>query len=109
MYRNFHYAGDHLAGDDFHSQETGTYKLNSDYTGSMVINLIMLNTPPPHGLIDIKFVISNGGRHPRSRIGVYPAGIYGGRAHATQRRRLEGRVGAGRRRAWVQTAAPGRR
>jgi hypothetical protein len=44
-------------------QETGTYKVNSDCTGSMVINLNVPNTPPPHGMIKIMFVISNGGRH----------------------------------------------
>jgi hypothetical protein len=44
-------------------RETGTYAVNSDCTGSMVINLNVPNTPPPHGLIKIMFVISNGGRH----------------------------------------------
>ena len=44
-------------------QETGTYAVNSDCTGGMVINLNVPNTPPPHGLIKIMFVISNGGRH----------------------------------------------
>jgi hypothetical protein len=44
-------------------QETGTYMVNSDCTGSMVINL---NAPVPSGstgVIKILFVISNGGRH----------------------------------------------
>jgi hypothetical protein len=44
-------------------QETGTYKVNSDCTASMVINLNVPGTPPPHGVIQIEFVISNGGRH----------------------------------------------
>ena len=44
-------------------QETGTYTVNSDCTGSMVINL---NAPVPMGstgVINIMFVISDGGRH----------------------------------------------
>jgi hypothetical protein len=61
------YAGDNLAGPDFapRTQETGTYQVNSDCTGSMVINLNVPNVPPStsSGVIDIKFVISDGGRH----------------------------------------------
>ena len=44
-------------------REKGTYTVNSDCTGSMVINL---NVPVPMGstgVINILFVISNGGRH----------------------------------------------
>jgi hypothetical protein len=44
-------------------QETGTYIVNPDCTGSMVINL---NAPVPvgsTGVINIMFVISDGGRH----------------------------------------------
>ena len=44
-------------------QETGTYTVDRDCTGSMVINL---NAPVPTGstgVINILFVISNGGRH----------------------------------------------
>jgi hypothetical protein len=41
-------------------QETGTYTVNPDCTGSMVINL---NVPGGGGVIQILFVISNGGRH----------------------------------------------
>jgi hypothetical protein len=44
-------------------QETGTYTVDPDCTGSMVINL---NAPVPTGstgVINILFVISNGGRH----------------------------------------------
>src|SRR5205807_423694 len=44
-------------------QETGTYTVNPDCTGSMVINLNVPNTPPPHGVIKTVFVISDGGRH----------------------------------------------
>ena len=47
------YAGDNLAGPDFapRGQETGTYQVNSDCTGSMVINLNVPNVPqaPPPG------------------------------------------------------------
>jgi hypothetical protein len=45
------------------AQEKGTYTVNSDCTGSMVINL---NAPVPMGstgVINIMFVISDGGRH----------------------------------------------
>ena len=44
-------------------QETGTYTVNPDCTGSMVINLNVPNTPPPRGVIKTVFVISDGGRH----------------------------------------------
>ena len=62
------YRGDSLrttGQTDFapEGQETGTYKVNSDCTGSMVINLNVPNTPAPHGVLHIVFVISNGGRH----------------------------------------------
>ena len=42
------YAGDNLAGDDFSppGQETGTYKVNSDCTGSSVLNLNVFGVPP---------------------------------------------------------------
>ena len=59
------YAGDNLAGPDFAppGQEKGTYQVNSDCTGSIVINLNVPNVPPgtSSGVIDIKFVISDGG------------------------------------------------
>ena len=61
------YQGDNLAGPDFapRGQETGTYQVNSDCTGSMVINLNVPNVPSglSSGVIEIKFVISGGGRH----------------------------------------------
>ena len=44
-------------------QETGTYIVNRDCTGSMEIHLNVPNTPVPHGLLEIRFVISDGGRH----------------------------------------------
>ena len=44
-------------------QETGTYIVNPDCTGSMEIHLNVPNTPEPHGLLEIRFVISDGGRH----------------------------------------------
>jgi len=44
-------------------QETGTYTVNSDCTGSMTINLNVPGAPPPNGVIWILFVISDGGRH----------------------------------------------
>jgi hypothetical protein len=62
------YQGDNLAGPDFApaGQEKGTYQVNPDCTGSMVIYLNALGVPPvptQGGVIWIKFVISNGGRH----------------------------------------------
>jgi hypothetical protein len=61
------YRGDNLAGDDFSppGQETGTYEVNPDCTGSMVINLNVPHVPAglSSGVINIKFVISDGGRH----------------------------------------------
>jgi hypothetical protein len=61
------YQGDNLAGDDFapRGQETGTYEVNSNCTGSMVINLNVPHVPAglSTGVINIKFVISDGGRH----------------------------------------------
>jgi len=56
------YQGDNIAGSDFAppGQETGTYTVDSDCTGNMEINL---NVPNAGGVIDIKFVISDGGRH----------------------------------------------
>jgi hypothetical protein len=47
-------------------QEKGTYQVSPDCTGSMVINLNELGVPPvtTHGgVINILFVISDGGRH----------------------------------------------
>ena len=44
-------------------QERGTYTVNPDCTGSMVINLNVPGAPPPNGVIQILFVISDGGRH----------------------------------------------
>ena len=46
-------------------RETGTYTVNSNCTGSMVINLNQPGVPPglSTGVIKIMFVISNGGRH----------------------------------------------
>jgi hypothetical protein len=47
-------------------QEKGTYQVSPDCTGSMVINLNELGVPPvttQGGVINILFVISDGGRH----------------------------------------------
>ena len=62
------YIGDSLrtrGQTDFspEGQETGTYTVNSDCTGTAVINLNVPSTPFPHGVIQIVFVISGGGRH----------------------------------------------
>ena len=63
------YRGDSLRTSgltEFSTGETGTYTVNSDCTGSMVVNQNMFGVPPvttQGGLINIKFVISNDGRH----------------------------------------------
>jgi len=61
------YQGDDLAGPDFapKGQEKGTYQVNSNCTGSMVIKLNVPGVPAglSTGVIWIKFVISDGGRH----------------------------------------------
>jgi hypothetical protein len=47
-------------------QETGTYTVDPDCTGSMLIDLNALGVPPvttQGGVINILFVISDGGRH----------------------------------------------
>ena len=57
------YIGDSLrktGQTDFSTGETGTYTVNSDCTGSAVINL---NVPGGGGVIKVVFVISDGGRH----------------------------------------------
>ena len=57
-------------------QETGTYNVNPDCTGSMEIQLNVPNTPAPHGLIEIRFVISDGGRHIREVVAEFtPPGL----------------------------------
>jgi hypothetical protein len=58
------YQGDRLrtiGQSDFSTGETGTYTVNANCTGSMVINVPVpgLST----GVINIMFVISDGGRH----------------------------------------------
>ena len=64
------YSGDSLrtrGQTDFapKGQETGTYTVNPDCTGSMVINLNVPHVPAgtSSGVIEIVFVISDGGRH----------------------------------------------
>ena len=58
------YKGDSIPADfSLPGHETGTYTVNPDCTGSMVINL---NAPVPvgsTGVIKVLFVISDGGRH----------------------------------------------
>jgi hypothetical protein len=44
-------------------QETGTYQVNSDCTGSDELHLNVPNSPPGTGVIKVLFVISDGGRH----------------------------------------------
>ena len=46
-------------------QETGTYTVNPNCTGNMVIYVNMPNVPAgtSSGVLEIRFVISNGGRH----------------------------------------------
>jgi hypothetical protein len=59
------YVGDNLAGPDFAppGQETGTYHVNSDCTGSEELDLNVPVLSGSTGVIKVLFVISNGGRH----------------------------------------------
>jgi hypothetical protein len=59
------YQGDNNAGPDFAppGRERGTYTVNSDCTGTMVIDLNAPVTSGSTGVINIMFVISDGGRH----------------------------------------------
>jgi len=82
------YQGDSLAGPDFAppGQEQGTYTVNSDCTGSMVINLNVPNVPSgtSSGVINIMFVISNGGRHVHEVVSQFtPPGASGPVANQT--------------------------
>jgi hypothetical protein len=77
-------------------QETGTYTVNPDCTGSDVLNLNVPGTPPPHGVIQVMFVISDGGRHVHEVVSEYIPPGFTEPAHPNQRRCLEGRLGAGK-------------
>jgi hypothetical protein len=58
------YQGDRLrttGQNDFSTGETGTYTVNANCTGSMVINVPVSGLST--GIIEIMFVISDGGRH----------------------------------------------
>jgi hypothetical protein len=63
------YQGDGLRATppetDFSTGETGTYTVNPNCTGSMVINLNVPGVPAglSSGVLKIMFVISDGGRH----------------------------------------------
>ena len=59
------YQGDNLAGPDFAppGQETGTYMVNQDCTGSDELDLNVPVTSGSTGVIKVMFVISDGGRH----------------------------------------------
>jgi len=83
------YQGDNNAGPDFSppGRETGTYTVNSDCTGSMVINLNALGVlpvPTQGGLIKINFVISDGGRHIHEVVSEFTPPGSAGPAHPTQ-------------------------
>lgn len=81
------YRGDNLAGPDFAppGQETGTYQVNSDCTGSMVINLNAPVTSGSSGVISINFVVSDGGRHIHEVVSqLIPPGSTTGPVHPTQ-------------------------
>jgi hypothetical protein len=54
-----------MSGSRTPGQETGTYTVYRDCTGSMVINFNVPNVPPgtSSGVVNILFVISDGGRH----------------------------------------------
>lgn len=83
------YQGDNNAGPDFAppGREKGTYQLNPDCIGSMVIylNAFGVNPVPTQGgVIWIKFVISNGGRHINEVVSEFTPPGAAGPAHPTQ-------------------------
>jgi len=47
---------------DFRTGQTGTYTVNADCTGNAELDLNAGGTGTGHGVINLKFVISNGGR-----------------------------------------------
>lgn len=55
-------------------QERGAYTVNADCTGSMVIDLNVPNVPAgaSSGVINILFVISDGGRHVHEVLSEFP-------------------------------------
>ena len=59
------YQGDNLAGPDFAppGQETGTYTVNPDCTGSDELDINAPVSSGSTGVINVLFVISDGGRH----------------------------------------------
>jgi len=60
------YAGDSVPAEfSPPGQENGTYTVDPDCTGSMVLNLNVPGVPAgtSHGVVKTLFVISNGGRH----------------------------------------------
>ena len=58
------YAGDSVPAEFAPpGQETGTYQVNSDCTGSDELDLNVPDSPPGTGVIKVLFVISDGGRH----------------------------------------------
>jgi hypothetical protein len=85
------YQGDNLAGPDFAPQgrEQGTYQVSSDCTGNMVINLNAFGVPPvttQGEVINIKFVISDGGRHIHEVVSQLTPPGSSGPVHPTQTR-----------------------
>jgi hypothetical protein len=58
------YAGDSVPAQfSMPGQETGTYQVKSDCTGSDELDLNVPGSPPGTGIIKVLFVISDGGRH----------------------------------------------
>jgi hypothetical protein len=83
------YQGDDLAGPDFAppGREKGTYQVDADCTGSMVINLNafgLLPDPAQGGVINIEFVISNGARHVHEVVSEFTPPGSNGPVHPTQ-------------------------
>jgi hypothetical protein len=80
------YTGDNLAGPGFAppGREKGTYKVNSDCTGSMVINLNVPVKTGSTGVINVNFVISDGGRHIHEVVSEFTPPGSSGPLHPTQ-------------------------
>ena len=102
------YQGDNLAGPDFAppGRETGIYQVNSNCTGSMVINLNVPNVPVRHLLRGHRHHVCDQRRrpsYPRGRLTAHSAGLLRslclpkrapttGRSHRTRIRQARGRA-----------------
>ena len=75
------YAGDRVPAEfSKPGQETGTYQVNPDCTGSDELELNVPASPPGTGVIKVLFVISDGGRHVHEVVSEFIPPFSSGRA-----------------------------